>query len=725
MGAAAYGVSQLLYHAEFSDMPAAVMEQLLKMTTKLVDRGLAPAASPLRRGHRLPGIRSDLLPGPPAAGGVGMMPWREHITARHAVWGRRLAEGLAQLSLSGRPPASTPPWVLAAAEVLRSTRGKPNTHPAFAFLAICGDHVEEQRGNAGLQAGGTPAERWDGSQGSTPGIECAAMRRMAVGLAATGPMNTCLVGEVVTRGSAGPWVAAMPLWDNPLLRLEQPLACRPAAYRTMWDAMWVQRQGPHTQRENRDLYWAVEESMRTGCGKLRLLPETATLGSLMQLEKRLQPPDGTVCWSINRHDVDRYRAAVRPPPHGSRVTPRQAFSDDEWNLIQDPAAFTYWVRAAVQSLPSTWKGAAYAAGAQHPTQAHHQLAMLRCMRAVGWNVAAVACHPEALCSEAGRAAAAIAAEPLAWTPASLSAQPHVQLFSQQLPLSVKLATRLQQAPWRSEVDTTLARCTAAALKAAAGPQGLGWEPHEGQVQHMVTALRPRMRKVWRMPWENKHKETWWRLLLNGVPGAGGHDIGLKGPCPCGWAPAAHLNSTGRASAQRAHVFWHCPTACEVRKVLSHNLPPDVQLQPQHVWLLQPPTPAVHWGVWAVVALSALEAMASARKCMWARHIEEQDEEPEGPSQQTQRGRDGAGRGRQQRDQEQPTAPWVAAARKAVTRFVSGIWDFVDLGKVPPGWEEKVSEGHCFIRVRSTQNPQGETMHAMSFAVELPDANQLV
>ena len=347
------------------------------------------------------------------------------------------------------------------------------------------------------------------------------------------------------------------------------------------------------------------------------------------------------------------------------------------------------------------------------------------MRAVGWNVAAVACHPEALLTQAKRDAAAQETQPLCWTPKSLSTQPHAQLFSTQLPLSVKLATRLQQAEWRQEVESTLINTIKAALRAAATQAGGQWELNDGMVQHMLTGLRPRIGKVWRLPWENKHKETWWRLLLNGVAGAGGHDIGLKGACPCGWAPAAHLSSRDRAAEQRAHVFWHCRTACEVRKVLTHNLPAGVQLQPYNLWLLQPPTPDIHWGVWAVVGLAALEAMASARKCMWARHMEQQEDEQQISTQQTQRGARGPANGRQQRAQAPALTPWEAAARKAVTRFVDGIWDFVDLGTVPKGWDGKVAEGHCFIRVLSTPNPQGESVHTLKFAVNMPVEGQLV
>ena len=58
-GASGYGVSKLLYHAEFSAWPDAVVDRLERASVKLVDRGLAPAS----RKAALPGVPSALLAG--------------------------------------------------------------------------------------------------------------------------------------------------------------------------------------------------------------------------------------------------------------------------------------------------------------------------------------------------------------------------------------------------------------------------------------------------------------------------------------------------------------------------------------------------------------------------------------------------------------------------------------------------------------------------------------
>jgi hypothetical protein len=90
---AGYGVSKVLYHIEHNTPPAALLEELQRRTTAVVDRGeqMGPegrmALSPGIR-HRLPGIPSALLVGKPSAGGFGMLPWREHCLARqaHLAW---------------------------------------------------------------------------------------------------------------------------------------------------------------------------------------------------------------------------------------------------------------------------------------------------------------------------------------------------------------------------------------------------------------------------------------------------------------------------------------------------------------------------------------------------------------------------------------------------------------------------------------------------------------
>eukprot|EP00798_Chlamydomonas_sp_ICE-L_P016498 gene16498-biopygen25438 len=86
-----YGLSTLLYHAEFCGIPQEVVDDLQCLTTKLVDRGLGPAD----KARVLPGVPSALLTGSPCQGGLGVMPWQHHITSRHAMWGVRLFRGAA------------------------------------------------------------------------------------------------------------------------------------------------------------------------------------------------------------------------------------------------------------------------------------------------------------------------------------------------------------------------------------------------------------------------------------------------------------------------------------------------------------------------------------------------------------------------------------------------------------------------------------------------------
>jgi hypothetical protein len=117
--AAGYGISKMLYCAEFTGMPPPlIIRQLEKASSKLVDRHLPPDSAV----RRFPGIAGDLLAGHPSTGGVGAMPWKQHIQARHAMWGVRLILG-----------HSTVPWV----HVARSLLVPPGiTCPAWCHLGI-------------------------------------------------------------------------------------------------------------------------------------------------------------------------------------------------------------------------------------------------------------------------------------------------------------------------------------------------------------------------------------------------------------------------------------------------------------------------------------------------------------------------------------------------------------------------------------------------------------
>lgn len=106
---ASYGISKLLYLAEYCGLSDELAAQLDHLTTKLIARGLSPDESknPRKSPHHL-SIRRELLWGHPRRGGFGAQPWREQINARHAVWAVRL--------ITGSPHA---PWIYIARALLR------------------------------------------------------------------------------------------------------------------------------------------------------------------------------------------------------------------------------------------------------------------------------------------------------------------------------------------------------------------------------------------------------------------------------------------------------------------------------------------------------------------------------------------------------------------------------------------------------------------------------
>jgi hypothetical protein len=116
---------------------------------------------------------------------------------------------------------------------------------------------------------------------------------------------------------------------------------------------------------------------------------------------------------------------------------------------------------------------------------------------------------------------------------------------------------------------------------------------------LAARLRSTLAAVWRLPWDNKHKDTLWRLQVDGIRAAK-----VPGPCPCG-APIAR-----QPFAKRQHQFWECPVAMAVRA----QLPAGPQ---SAVWLLEAPE-GIHVQVWHVVCLAALSAMAWGRGALWGR-----------------------------------------------------------------------------------------------------------
>ena len=265
------------------------------------------------------------------------------------------------------------------------------------------------------------------------------------------------------------------------------------------------------------------------------------------------------------------------------------------------------------------------------------------------------------------------------------------------PLTVKAATTLQLGPRLRAQRAARADYVACALAVGAAPAP------EAEVQSAQRALEAAMKQLWQLPWDNDRKEVLWRLTVNGVRGAGGHDIALPGPCGCGWAGPSPGDAGCRARQWRLHHFWGCPVAEAVRKELSAALgAARGSLTCAHVWLLRPPPDVCPW-VWPVVCAAALEAMERGRKVLWAAaaddlpdgqtHIEDFFPPVARPAGADELPRPGVGA---------PITAVVRAQRRAAAWFWCIIQDFVSLHKTSDLWGWAVPSDHPFMGHHGTQ-----------------------
>ena len=187
----------------------------------------------------------------------------------------------------------------------------------------------------------------------------------------------------------------------------------------------------------------------------------------------------------------------------------------------------------------------------------------------------------------------------------------------------------------------------------------------------VARLLPRL---WQLPWENQHKEVYWRLVLNGLPLASRMRSSGPQPCACG-CPDPHPG--------RRHHFWDCPLAAAVRSTLAAQLAGQ-QLSRQQLWLMRHPA-SVHAGVWDAVCLAALAAMDGGRRHLAAR---------------LQLARQAADRPSSSRHPPPPPpspAQLVPAAqRHAVARFWDLLQDLCTVGTAPAAWRLQLPPEHPFI-----------------------------
>jgi hypothetical protein len=194
--ASAYGLSRLLYAAQFVELPPdAVLQRLQTVTAKLVDRGHAPT----RVGQAFAGIAAEALMGHPQVGGCGVLPLAQHLRARHAKAAMRLVLDSSEV-----------PWVHVARCILVPARLSGCPSWQHCVLPAC---------NAATAADPTAVQA-PGDMRVLP----APLTPLVQALQALPPWTDISPTPLIP----GAWCCNCPLWCNPLLvgSYGQPLPWR-------------------------------------------------------------------------------------------------------------------------------------------------------------------------------------------------------------------------------------------------------------------------------------------------------------------------------------------------------------------------------------------------------------------------------------------------------------------------------------------------------------------
>jgi hypothetical protein len=235
--ASGYGVSKMLYHAEFAGKPPEpVLQQLQRITRVLVDQGRLPG----QKGGKRPGPRGipdHLLTGHPSLGGFGSMAWQQHILGRHAWWAVRY------MQYSSKPVEKQLPWVRLLSAILQ------HNHPLCKGYCLL-----ESSGRDRLQAS-IPV--YGDVQVGGP------VRRIINGLLSLPPIRDISNQEL----QLGDWCAAAPLWGNPLLERARDLAGMSAEDRSGL-SMLMQLPGVCTVRDAIMLYNSLKEYLDRGVSEV-------------------------------------------------------------------------------------------------------------------------------------------------------------------------------------------------------------------------------------------------------------------------------------------------------------------------------------------------------------------------------------------------------------------------------------------------------------------------
>jgi hypothetical protein len=89
-----------------------------------------------------------------------------------------------------------------------------------------------------------------------------------------------------------------------------------------------------------------------------------------------------------------------------------------------------------------------------------------------------------------------------------------------------------------------------------------------QVDAAVTYFIGCFGRLWRVPWENGHKEVFGRLAVNGVRAAGACQRFFSAPCRCGVVGSV---AQGDCERLRQHAFWECAITQAVRTQVQRGL----------------------------------------------------------------------------------------------------------------------------------------------------------
>lgn len=644
LAASCYGVSKLLFHAEFHGLPPPeVAAQLDSLSRQLVDGGLPPAepGQPAQRRH--PGVPLRLLSGSPSVGGFGLLPWKAHIQARHAFWACRLLSFLASHGAGVQPeqerrrqqldrqlrhgtisPAARkrmrlvdlarqrpPAWMHLAHLLL--VAAAPTHHPAFYLLSL-------SAAPAALPEAHLPA----------------ALRRMVAALRALGPpVDVCPPSRPLRLGN---WAWCIPLHGNPFMHDLTEVLQRPQARAFLaQDVDWVQT-------------W-VEQ----GFAEMADHPALLNVGCLHDLIHLLRPFPGE-----------------RPPTQDMLsdrlgwvgATLRASFAG-YLRLRSYPADLRAGLLAMWCCVPAAWRTHVMDMGVP-PLVNLQRTAVAALVDRLGWRLPGGGVVPVLEGGTVKRLTMLLsrdvhAARLTAWgafvgdalggpwvlSPPSLPLPPPEQLPrpQPQPPQQQQQQPRqyLPQGGWVH--DGPCHHCQqdqgAHGVGGACpgGPQPDVQQQQQQQQQRRqlpvlpqpeptVSALPGRFRTLWRLPWHNQHKDVFWRLAVNGVPGMGSHGVCGRRSCPCGWQPPPGLPEQARAPLLRQHGFWSCPVAVGVVAAVRAALPAQVPLHMHHVWLAVSPAPlVVQQEVWLVVAVAALAAMVHGRRVLWAQVLGEEEPAP--------------------------------------------------------------------------------------------------